>query len=384
MAKQVDIVALRKRKKHLQRIWKLLALLAAAGIGLVLYIRRDKWIPGLEGIGTRYQNVTQNDGQDGTGHFPLTVSGGLDYYAQFVNNRLFLLCDKYLYVYGSDGSIKDTRQHGYSNPIMQTGHSRCLVYSCGGTSFRVDTSSRMLYENSVEAAILFASMAEDGSVAVVTESDTFACRLCVYDVTGKLIYTRECVDRLVDVCPIENGCITASVGAENGEIVTVLKAFNFDGEQELWSTSPLPTLCWRVYALSDGGAFVVGDSKCAYYSSTGALLSTYDFTGTLMDCAFSADRAAVLLKNESRRRSQLLLFADRNAAPVTVNFGEMGKCVVLNDEKAYVLGQDVINGYAFSGECMSETKVEEPCEKILKNGKYFYLLGYDTIDRMQP
>lgn len=365
-------------------MWRLLALTAAAVIGLVLYVRRDKWIPGLEGIGSRYQDVTQKDVLDGDGHFPLTISGGAEYYADFVSSKMFLLCDKYLYVYSSDGSLKDTRQHGYSNPIMRTNHSRCLLYSFGGNAFRVDTAGKMLYETDTEASILFADIAQDGTVAVVTESDTFACRLCIYDVTGKLMYTRECVDRLVDVCLVENGCITASVNAQNGEIVTVLKAFRFDAEEELWTTDPLSALCWKVYALSDGGAFVIGDSKCAYYSSTGALLSTYDFTDTLVDCAFEGDQAAVLLKNEGRRQSTLLLFAQRNAAPVTVHFASIGRDVILDDEKAYVLGSDTVNGYAFSGEMMSQLPVEDAYENVLKNGKYFYLLGYDTVTRTAP
>lgn len=383
MANEVDIVALRKKQKRLRRLGKLIIFLVALGIAAFLYSKRDVWFPELKGIGTKYQSVTQNDAAGGDGYFPLHISAGLEYSADFVNNRLFLLCDKYLYIYGADGSQKDSRQHGYSNPIMKTSHSRCLLYSCGGYSFRVDTAGSMLYENILEQSILFASISEEGYVVVVTESETYACRLSVYDMTGKSIYYRECVDRITDICLTKEGCITASIDAENGEMITVLRYFTFDGEPEKWSTMPLPTFCWKLYATSDGGACVIGDSKCAYYSSEGALLSAYDFSGTMTDCTFSNDNAAIILKNESRRKTELLLFSDPNSAPVSVEFNAVKRDVILEDDRAYVLGTDTITGYSLDGSQLDETKIEDAYEKILKNGRYFYLLGYDSVNRTE-
>ena len=124
-----------------------------------------------------------------------------------------------------DGKLLDSRQHAYSNAIMQTNHNKALIYSFNGTHFRVDSQKKMLYEMQTEQPILFAVLSEDGYAAVVTESETYACRLSVFDAAGKLIYTRECVERLTDVSFVgstDNGCIFSTIGAENGEIVTVI------------------------------------------------------------------------------------------------------------------------------------------------------------------
>lgn len=382
MGSNVDIVVIRQRRRRRIRMRNFLLLVIAVAICIFIYAKRDVWFPQLEGIGSRYQNITQNENADTEGNYPLSVSGGVDYYTSFVSSNMFILCDMYLYIYNTDGNLKESRQHAYSNTVMQTNSSRCLLYSCNGTKFRVDTANKLLYEHTLEQAILFARIGENGCVAVVTESDTYACRLNIFDTTGKLIYSRDCVDRLLDVSLLDNGCIFSTLGAANGDLVTSLQYISFESEEQGWTTPPLATLCMNIYALSDGGAFVVGDTKCAYYSNTGALLGTYEYGGNLIDYSFSHDRAAVLLKNEERRQSQLILFSQIGADPAVVEIGDIAKSVIIDGEKAYLLGTQSIKGFAFSGEQLSKLDTTPAYEKLLKNGKYFYLLGYDKINRI--
>ncbi len=382
MAENLDVVRLRQQRIRRRRLIKLLLGLLVVTVCIVVYIKRDVWFPKLEGIGTKYQNITQNQNADTEGNYPLSVSGGVDYYTRFVGNNMFILCDMYVYIYSADGDLKDSRQHAYSNAVMQTSSSRCLLYSCNGTKFRVDTANKMLFENTVEQPILFARIGENGYTAVVTESETYASRLCIFDPNGKSVYNRECVDRLVDVSLYDGGCVFATLGAENGEITTTLQSITFNGDDVVWASSPMPTLCMNVYALSNGGAMVIGDGACAYYSNTGALLYSYDYTGELIDYTFSDEKAAILVKNEAQRQSQLLLFSKIAAQPAQVSIPFIAKSVGIDDEKAYLLGTQSIEGYAFNGECTSQLVMTDSYERIMKNGKYFYLLGYDKINRI--
>ncbi|MBR6617864.1 MAG: hypothetical protein IKL00_08335 [Oscillospiraceae bacterium] len=382
MAENMDIVRLRQLRLRRKRLLKLLLGLLAVTACIIVYVKRDVWFPKLEGIGTKYQNITQNKNADTEGNYPLSVSGGVDYYTSFVGNHMFILCDMYLYIYSADGDQKDSRQHAYSNAVMQTSGSRCLLYSCNGTKFRVDTANKMLFENTLEQPILFARIGKNGYTAVVTESETYASRLCIFDANGKSVYNRDCVDRLVDVTLYDGGCVFATLGAENGEITTTLQSVTFNGDHVVWASSPMPTLCMNIYALSDGGAMVIGDSSCAYYSSTGALLYSYDYTGELLDYTYSDEKAAILVKNEEQRQSQLLLFYKIAAQPAQVSIPYIAKSVEIDDETAYILGIHSIDGYAFNGNQTSQLEMTDSYERIMKNGKYFYLLGYDKINRI--
>ena len=381
MSKNVDVVVLRRRLKRRRRMLKLLMFLVVLGVALLVYSKRDTWFPKLQGIGSRYQNITRNEESNGT--FELAVSGGVEYFADFVQSDLFILCDKYLYIYSADGTLLDSRQHAYSNAAMKTSGSRVLLYSINGTNFRVDSRNKEQYELTTDQPIWFGVISEDGRVAIVTESETYACRLTVYDTNGKVIYTRECVERLSDVSFSGDGCIFSTIGASGGELITTLQCISFDENDVKWTTAPLPTLCLQVFAMQDGGAFVIGDTKAAYYTSTGALAGSYDYNAEMTDFAFSEDKGAVLLKNEERRQSVLLLFSDRSAAPATVQLDSIARNVILDGETAYLLSGSSIRSFAFSGQEMKATSVTDAYDRILRYGKYFYLLGYDKIHRIE-
>jgi hypothetical protein len=381
MGNSVDIVLIRQRRRRRRRMSKFLLMLLAVGICIFVYAKRDVWFPRLEGIGSKYQNITQNENADTEGNYPLSVSGGVDYYTSFVGNTMFILCDMYVYIYSSDGNFKESRQHAYSNAIMETNDSRCLLYSCNGTKFRVDSASKMIYEITTERPILFARIGDNGNVAVVTESDTYACRLTVYDSTGNRLYNRECVDRLLDVSLNKTGCIFATLGAENGDLVTTLQSVTFNNETQ-WISAPLATLCMKVYALENGDASVIGDTRCAYYNSMGDMQNVVDFSGPLADYAFTKEHAAILLENEERRQSQLLLFAAPGDNPSVIQIPYIAKSVDADNETAFLLGTQSIESYAFTGEHRAQLKITDSYENLMKNGKYFYLLGYDKINRI--
>lgn len=384
MANNVDFILERNKRRRRRRLIKIGIAVCFIALGVFLYRMRDVWFPQLEGIGSRYQNnVTRNENADAQGEFELNVSGGVDYHAGFISNNLLILCDKYLYIYGADGTLRDTRQHAYSNAVMKITGNRALIYSHNGTSLRLDTPNSNVYETQTELPIYFGVLADDGRAAIVTGSETYACRLNIFDTSGKLIYTRECVERLSDVSFIENGCIFSTIGAQGGELLTTLTYITFDSDEAVWVTSPLQTLCYELHALPDGGAFVIGDDLAAYYSSTGALIGSYDYNASLVDYAYKGGKAAVLLQNEQRRKSSLMLFSDKSAAPQTVNIDSTTKYVVLDSETAYLLGGGFVRSFAFSGEQMGSQPVKDAYDRLLKYGKYFYLLGYDKINRVQ-
>ena len=54
-----DMIEKRKRRSKLRAFRNLLLFLLIVGFCGYLYVQRDMWIPKLEGIGSRYDSVTQ-------------------------------------------------------------------------------------------------------------------------------------------------------------------------------------------------------------------------------------------------------------------------------------------------------------------------------------
>ena len=65
------------------------------------------------------------------------------------------------------------------------------------------------------------------------------------------------------------------------------------------------------------------------------------------------------------------------------DFDSILKNVIIDDETVYVLGGGQIRSFAFSGQEMKGLTINDAYERILKYGKYFYLLGYDKIHRTE-
>ena len=59
-----DIVLARRRRNRRRRLQKLFLILLVLLLAGIIYARRDVWYPKLEGIGTRYQTIRQNDGRE--------------------------------------------------------------------------------------------------------------------------------------------------------------------------------------------------------------------------------------------------------------------------------------------------------------------------------
>ena len=91
----VDIVLLRKKRKRRRRLAKLLAFAVFAGLVITLVVKRDSWIPRLEGIGGKFHSV-RSSGELAGGNFPLSISGGIDYQTAKLDDSLVILSDAYL------------------------------------------------------------------------------------------------------------------------------------------------------------------------------------------------------------------------------------------------------------------------------------------------
>lgn len=357
-----------------------LMLLLLAGI---IYARRDVWYPKLEGIGTRYQTIRQNDGTLAEGNFPLTVSGGIDYETADMNGSLVILSDANFYIYGLDGNLRESRQHAYANAMMEVAGKKALIYESSGNQFRVESKSKTLYTKELDEQIVFARLSSNGNVAVVTTSQLCACTIRVYDENGQEIYSRDCVDRVSDLAfnPKGNGCSIVLLTVQDGQILSTVRSFLFDSKGEQWTSEPLNTFCISL-SVTDSGVFLIGDTRCAFYDNAGQQTGMYAYTGTLVGGSSENGKAALLFENETKRRSSLVLLDSVGADPRQIDFDMVVKNVHVMDENVYVLTKVGMETYSFDGTRKSSVEVSDSYDDFLRIDKYLFLFGYDKIDRM--
>lgn len=379
-----DMIEKRKRRSKLRAFRNLLLFLLIVGFCGYLYVQRDMWIPKLEGIGSRYDSVTQNDGTLAEGNFPLTISGSSSYQADIVDDTLFLLHDAYLDTYSLHGDSGDTRQHAFQNAMMCSGGKYALLYESGGTSFRLDTKHKNVYSKSVDNDIISGTVSDNGTVALITESSSYACSILVYDNTGKRIYQRNCVEYVVDIAfhKDNDGLCFTSVQVENGVMNSTITSVLFHQVDIQWTSMPLETMSVKSGFSSNDKLCVVGNTACAYYSSTGRMLGTYNYNGTLVSADLENGKAALIIQDDQKRNTSLVLLDQSVSSPKVISIDSSAELVRVFDGDAIVMSPGNITSYAFSGDAIATVKLEGAYTSFLKQDGYLFLLGYDQIDRV--
>ena len=378
-----DMIEKRKRRSKLRSLRNLLIFLLIVGFCGYLYIQRDAWIPKLEGIGGRYDSVTQNDGTLAEGNFPLTISGSSSYQAALADDTLFLLHDAYLSTYSMHGDAGDNRQHAFQNATMNTAGKYVLLFESGGTSFRLDTRHKNVYGKSVDNNILSGVVSDNGTVALITESGSYACAIVVYDNTGKRLYQRNCTEYVVDLAfhKDSNGFCLSLVERGKRVVSLPVTSITFNQVDTQWTSMPLETLSVKSGFSSNDKFCVVGNTACAYYSSA-EMQGTYNYNGTLVSADLENGKAALIIQDDQKRNTSLVLLDQSVSSPKVLSIDSTAEEVRVCDGDAIVMSRGNITSYDFSGTALATVNLDGAYTSFLKQDGYLFLLGYDQIDRV--
>ncbi len=374
----------RKRKRHLRRA---VIFFFIAALVLVLYQQRDVWIPKLEDLSFGTQPVVQNDGSISDGKFPLAIYGGKEYQTAQIGDLMAILSDSYLYLYQTDGTLAGRRQHAYGSAMLKTAGSYALIYESGGTNFRLDTAARSVFEKTVSEPIIFGRVSDTGMTAVVTGSDTSACKLLIFNKKGKQIYARSCIEELAEVAfrKDSTGCYAVNLRPEEGTLKSVVHNYDFTQKDALWTSEPLDTLCISVYNTNGDGLCILGDTSCIYLDAQGSILSAYSYPDTLV-CGDSADGvSAVLLRNDEKRTNSVVLLNGTADTPCVLDVEHDVKYVRVGTAGTGVTIQTrtSLESFDTTGCRIAQTPISDTYDRFLPIQSYLFLMGYDRIDRVE-
>lgn len=379
--KNIDNVDMRKKKQLRRSLLRFLILVLIAAFCVFLYVERGSWLTGME---NKIDSIRQNDGVLADGNFPLSISGNGDYQAEIMEDDLAILNNSYLYLYSDQGESLDTRQIAYTNAVMQSGGDRILCFENGGIGFRVDNTNGCVYEKEAENIIISGDISSSGYTALITESNTYSCSIYVYSQNGKKLYTRNCVERVNEICfnPDNSGCVFVQLDASDGEISSVLKCIEFDKEEIIWEAPALSTLCLEASYTSDGRICIIGDSVCAYYNKKGQMESMYTYSGSLISYDAENGQAAILVRSDETRETNLLLFDSSAESPMVIPVNNSASYVKLNGSTACLMSTDNVVAYSFEGKAVATVNLDFSYDRFLRQDEYLFLMSYDQIDRV--
>ncbi len=393
--------ARKKMRKQRQRSGTLdkkkiifIVFIAVALIATVLFFTRGTWLLKLEKAGIslgRNPDVTidsdgifVNTGKTAEGNFPIMLSDSSDYQMDMMEENLVILSDTDFSIYSSDGELIESRKHDYSNVVLETMGSRSLVYESGGKKFRVEDKRKTVIEKTVEDSIIFARISKEGYIAVISTSQNYSCMLTIYDNKGNPIYYRGSVDRIIEVCfnNDSTGCRVTVIDANIGKIVSRAYGVKFTSEKEIWTTENFETLCINSYTTLNDGLFIIGDTKCGYYDANGIYLKGFHYKNTLISGDFADDKAAMIFKNEERRKTSLLLANGMGVAPKEYVINASLKHLVVESDFAYVLTDNEIRAYNYDGQLKAKADIADIYHSFLKLENSIFLISNSRVDKI--
>ncbi len=388
-----DISELRKQrqaKKTRSFILKIFIILLLCGAALLAVFTKNIWFPYLSGVvSTIPETVSQENtpAELAQGQFPIKVEGGMGYQLMNMDNAIALLDDSRFHVYNADGKVMNEKGHSYANPILCVSDSTALIYDEGGREFSLEGKYKTIYSKTTDDVIYLAKLSKDQQAAVVTKSDKFLAMLKVYDKNGDDIFTYYSYDsRIINVAfnNSGSGCLVTVLTAEGGQLMSKMIRFDFSDTEPKWTSEAVATLALDVGFTSDGSIVMIGDTATATFSSEGALISTYTYEDPITDYDFNENITAVMTENADIRETSLIVFEGSDCtSPTVTDMGESVGKVFIDGSEAYILAGKGIEIYSANGTKTGSISMEDDYDDLCKSGKYVYLLGYDSINRIE-
>lgn len=387
-----DISELRKKRKAKQAknlLIKVFLVLLITGAAMVAVLTHERWYPYVRDAMTSIPENLSSEKDSAVlaeGRFPIMVEGGMGYQLADMDGSLALLDDSRFHVYSNDGKIMNESQHTFANPILNVCGSNALIYDEGGREFRLESKYKTIYSNTADDIIYLAKLSKSNYAAVVTRSDKFLAMLRVYDGEGDQFFTYYSYDsRIIGITFTQgsNGCIVTTVSAQNGRLMSEMIRFDFNDTEPQWVSEAVPALALDVHYSSDGGIVMICDTMTVCFDDAGGVKSRYVYDDPIVYYDYSDEITCVLTENTDIRRSELITFTGSDCtSPVVTRAQEDAAKVFADSVCAYILSGSRIDVYTPEGLHTGEVILEDEYDNFCKSGKYIYLLGYDSINRI--
>ena len=379
-SKITDLVEYRKKRKQKKAVTKLIVVLVLFISVWVIAANFSTIVEPLRGIASKIDTKTSDE----VG-FPIKLTGSASYSFDSFGDCFSLLTDTYLYTYGMNGGQNYAVRHSYSKPVQCTNSNRILLYDKDYSSFALYNKTRQVYSNTVEEKIVFASLGEKDSAAVVTNSDRYSNIIYIYNGNGEWRYTRKFInENIMGVCfsSDERYIYVAAMGAENGEMYTEICKYDITDESDaVWSYKYVSASIPVKMFVKKGNVCVMYDnSGISLKESSGELAGIHNFSGTVL-CCDGADSfmGVIYLDSSSNKKMLATIDYDMNviaAMDISTNINE----VKADGGTIYVVRSGTLFGFNLDLKAMVEKPLSDDYISFIKIGNSVLFLGYNTVD----
>lgn len=320
--------------------------------------------------------------------YSLDISGNAD--VRVVNDKLAVLSDSSLTVFNPTNAKKTySFEHGYTNPVMLSSGNYICIYDRGSTRLRLDTTSKQLYEKTVDRNIICASLASNGTLAYASFSDDADCELTVITKTERKKMTLPIKGEYITRIAINSSgtkCTYVTVSSTDAVITSTVHTINV-GDSEDTATAEYQSSNILDVTYSDSNvAYILGDDFLSIVSSQKKFVNVFE-KGTIstVNYCYTAKNELVLNYRDysNSSESNLAYVKSNGAVKCKTTLGDTVKYLSSSGNNVTVLFPDGVSTYSLSKfESKKTYKCDSSINSVHSLGSKIYIQYGQYIDVM--
>lgn len=320
--------------------------------------------------------------------YSLNISGNTD--VAVVNDKLSVLSDSSLTVFNPTNAKKTySFEHGYTNPVMLSSGNYICIYDRGSTRLRLDTTSKQLYEKTVDRNIICASLAPNGTVAYASFSDDADCELTVITKTERKKMTLPIKGGYITRIAVNSSgtkCTYVTVSSTDAVITSTVHTINV-GDSEDTATAEFQSSNILDVTYSDSNdAYIIGDDFLSIVSSQKKFVNVFK-KGTISTVNYCYTAKNELIVNyrdySNSSESNLAYIKSNGSVKCKTTLGNTVKYLSSSGNNVTVLFPDGVSTYSLSKfESKKTYKCDSSINSVHSLGSKIYIQYGQYIDVM--
>ena len=290
-------------------------------------------------------------------------------------------------VWSRTGTRLNSIQSGYARPALAVGKNRFVLYNRSGNELRVESRTQNLYTKTMENSITLCAMADNGTLAVVTDDPGSAAKLRVYSSTMEELLSWSLT--ITDGTPLRMAfspdgrrLAVAAVTVSGGQMVTNFYVVTLAQGDPVLVGSGSGAAQWLSWPSAQSVLTVCG-SRAVLYNVSGGEKAAYDFTGqTLRDVSVDASGNTALLLASGQLCQAVMLDRELNVGSTTQV--QASNRIVRAGDKFYLLTDNGVECLAADGTSQwTQTLATRP-QGLLADRKQLLVFCGNTVQVLTP
>ncbi|MBQ2756345.1 MAG: hypothetical protein IJF27_06690, partial [Oscillospiraceae bacterium] len=213
--------------------------------------------------------------------FPIAFAGNTVSDIYPANGNVALLTDTGFYLYKSDAKELLHTYFDYGNPTVISSKNRFLIYDCFGYSYRIETPSNTMLENTYDDKIIGADYSRSGHTAILTESPRSLATVKVFDKNNNELFSWSSTENYLTACSLSSDgkhLAVSGLMTSGGRLRSVIISFNVTNGEELFRRYYEDTIIYDIAAVSKNRVYAVMENNAVVVSSNGSAEMTFDYS----------------------------------------------------------------------------------------------------------